>query len=257
MQATLDHRSNDAAISRSAANAPIGDTRLAGTNGYPHSLHVLIVDCDENSRTDLEVLFSSVGIPATGFSSAADLLEAEDLHKAGCIVTEVRLPKLSGLHLQTALANRSEQLPIVFLTKHGDIPMAVAAIKAGAVDFLTKPARDQTVLDSVMLALDIGAKRRARAQSVKLHIDRLGELTKRELQVLCEVVQGRLNKQIAFDLGISEVTVKLHRCSVMRKMRVTSVAELVRAWEALPAELRPSGDATFPGGRNVARSHSK
>src|SRR5262249_34370550 len=125
-----------------------------------------------------------------------------------------------------------------FLTAHGDIPMSVQAMKAGAVDFLTKPVRDQTLLDAIAAAIERDLKQRTRVRVVNQHRSKFALLTRRERQVLREVALGRLNKQIAFDLGISEVTVKLHRGNVMRKMQLASVGELVRVWEALPAEVR-------------------
>ncbi|MFB2603064.1 response regulator transcription factor, partial [Rhizobium phaseoli] len=131
--------------------------------------------------------------------------------------------------------------PIIFLTGHGDIPMTVQAMKAGAVDFLTKPVRDQTLLDAVTAAIAMDAERRVEAAIAKRNIKRLETLTQREREVLHEVARGRLNKQIAFDLGISEVTVKLHRSNVMHKMEAASIGELIRAWETLPAQMRQAG----------------
>jgi FixJ family two-component response regulator len=128
--------------------------------------------------------------------------------------------------------------PIIFLTGHGDIPMSVRALKAGAIDFLTKPVREQTLLDAVSVGIARDTAQRATARIIKQHAERLATLTPRERQVFRAVAHGRLNKQIAFDLGISDITVKLHRSNVMRKMEITSVGELVRAWEALPEHLR-------------------
>jgi FixJ family two-component response regulator len=136
------------------------------------------------------------------------------------------------------LAESGDAKPIVFLTAHGDIPMSVQAMKAGAVDFLTKPVRDQTLLDAIAADIERDIRQRAHARVVKEHLSKLALLTPRECQVLREVALGRLNKQIAFNLGISEITVKLHRGNVMRKMRLTSVGELVRVWEVLPAGVR-------------------
>jgi FixJ family two-component response regulator len=136
------------------------------------------------------------------------------------------------------LAESGDAKPIVFLTAHGDIPMSVQAMKAGAVDFLTKPVRDQTLLDAIAAGIERDIRQRAHARVVKEHLSKLALLTPRECQVLREVALGRLNKQIAFNLGISEITVKLHRGNVMRKMRLTSVGELVRVWEVLPAGVR-------------------
>jgi len=199
---------------------------------------VVIVDDDAGVRTSLQELMQSVGIEAVGFASTRELLEARLPERAGCLVLDVRMPGLSGLDLQHHLAISGNSKPIVFLTGHGDIPMSVQAMKAGAVDFLTKPFRDQTLLDAVTAGIERDVAQRSHAQIVQGHVDRYAALTPRERQVLRAVALGRLNKQIAFDLGISEVTVKLHRSSVMKKMEAASIGELIRAWEALPAELR-------------------
>jgi FixJ family two-component response regulator len=180
----------------------------------------------------------SVGIDATGFGSTRELLEAELPERTGCLVLDIRMPGLSGLDLQHHLAVTGNARPVVFLTGHGDIPMSVQAMKAGAVDFLTKPFRDQTLLDAVAVGIERDIARRAEARIVQRHVDDHAKLTPRERQVLRAVALGRLNKQVAYDLGISEVTVKLHRSSVMKKMKAASIGELIRAWEALPAELR-------------------
>jgi FixJ family two-component response regulator len=145
---------------------------------------------------------------------------------------------LSGLDFQHHLASSGIAKPIVFLTGHGDIPMSVQAMKAGAVDFLTKPVRDQALIDAVMTGIDRDIAQRAAAENVGRHVARYNTLTPRERQVLREVARGRVNKQIAFDLGISEITVKLHRSNLMRKMQAGSVGDIVRSWETLPASLR-------------------
>jgi FixJ family two-component response regulator len=200
--------------------------------------HILILDDDERVRTALQELMLSLGYDATCFGSPRELLDADLPQQPGCLILDVRMPGASGLDLQNHLAAKGDAPPIIFLTGHGDIPMSVKAMKAGAVDFLTKPVRDQTLLDAVSTAIERDIARRREALRVKKHGDRLATLTPRERQVLREVAHGRLNKQIAFDLGISEVTVKLHRGSVMRKMQAASVGELIRAWEALPADMR-------------------
>jgi len=199
---------------------------------------VLIVDDDAAVRTSLEELMLSVGIDARGFGSTRELLDAELPERPGCLVLDVRMPGASGLDLQQHLAATGNAKPIVFLTGHGDIPMTVQAMKAGAVDFLTKPFRDQSLLDAVTAGIERDVARRADAALVKQQSDRYATLTVRERQVLAEVARGRLNKQIAFDLGITEVTVKLHRSAVMKKMRAASIGELIRAWDLLPPELR-------------------
>ena len=148
------------------------------------------------------------------------------------------MPGASGLDLQQHLASNGNTRPIIFLSGHGDIAMTVQAMKAGAVDFLTKPVRDQTLLDAVTAAIEKDISLRTAARHIKQHVDRYAKLTPREREVLREVAKGRLNKQIAFDLGISEITVKLHRGNVTRKMQATSVGQLIRIWELLPAEIR-------------------
>jgi FixJ family two-component response regulator len=205
--------------------------------------HVLVVDDDISVREALQGLFESVGLDATCFASARELLEAEIPQRPGCLILDVRLPGASGLDLQQRLAARDDMPPIVFLTGYGDIPMSVNAMKAGAVDFLTKPVRDQTLLDAVAVAIERDIARRREALCVRQHTERLARLTPREHEVFREVARGRLNKQIAFDLGISEVTVKLHRGNLMRKMEAISVGELIRAWEALPAHIREARTA--------------
>lgn len=202
---------------------------------------VVIVDDDAAVRTSIEELMLSVGIDAAGFGSARELLEAKLPERPGCMVLDVRMPGSSGLDLQQHLAAAGNAKPIIFLTGHGDIPMSVQAMKAGAIDFLTKPVRDQSLLDAVTLGIERDLAQRADAQVTKLQADRYGTLSPRERQVLRQVAQGRLNKQIAFDLGISEVTVKLHRSSVMRKMVANTVGELIRAWDLLPEHLRHEG----------------
>ncbi|GLS22942.1 DNA-binding response regulator [Labrys miyagiensis] len=204
---------------------------------------VILVDDDDSIREALHELTLSAGLDAISFASTRDLLEAELPDRPGCVVSDVRMPGLSGLDLQCRLAESGDAKPIVFLTAHGDIPMSVQAMKAGAVDFLTKPVRDQILLDAIAVGIERDIKQRAHSRFVKEQLGKLALLTPRERQVLREVAVGRLNKQIAFDLGISEITVKLHRSNVMRKMELTSVGELVRVWEALPADVREGGEA--------------
>ncbi|WP_035614240.1 response regulator transcription factor [Hyphomonas johnsonii] len=211
---------------------------MAVTKAEKERAHVVIVDDDEEVRTALRELILSVGLDATCFASTRDLLAADLPRRPGCMILDVRMPGSSGLDLQNLLAAKGDAPPIIFLTGHGDIPMSVTAMKAGAVDFLTKPVRDQTLLDAVTAAIEMDIASRQTHQIMQKHIDRLETLTPRERQVLREVALGRLNKQIAFDFGISEVTVKLHRSNVMRKMEATSVGDLIRAWESLPPDLR-------------------
>lgn len=204
---------------------------------------VLIVDDDVEVRTAIGELMESVGIEAATYGSTRELLDTPLPDRAGCLILDVRMPGSSGLDLQQQLAAAGVTKPIVFLTGYGDIPMSVQAMKAGAIDFLTKPVRDQTLLDAVVAGIEQDKAQRASARVVQFHVDRYATLTPRESQVMREVARGRLNKQIAYDLGISEITVKLHRSNVMKKMQATSVGELVRAWEKLPAPLRETGAA--------------
>ena len=205
---------------------------------------VVIVDDHASVREGLSELILSAGLEPICFASTRELLDADILDSPGCLIVDVRMPGASGLDLQRHLAQNGNPMPIIFLTGHGDIPMTVQAMKAGAVDFLTKPVRDQTLLDAVVAGIAMDAARRAEAVVVKRNVKRLGTLTPRERQVLREVAHGRLNKQIAFDLGISEITIKLHRSSVMRKMEATSIGELIRAWETLPAPMRDAAPTT-------------
>jgi FixJ family two-component response regulator len=218
-------------------------SQVTGSRAEPDRPLVILVDDDDRLREGLHELMLSVGLDAMSFASTHELLEAELPDRPACLVVDVRMPGVSGLDLQHQLVQSGDAKPIVFLTAHGDIPMSVQAMKAGAVDFLTKPVRDQTLLDAVAAGIERDISRRAHARVVKEHLRKVALLTPRERQVLREVARGRLNKQIAFDLGISEITVKLHRSNVMRKMQLSSVGELVRAWEALPTGVRERTEA--------------
>jgi FixJ family two-component response regulator len=199
---------------------------------------VIIVDDDPSVREALSELVASAGFVTMSFASTRELLEADVLDRPGCLILDVRMPGASGLDLQHHLAQTGNPKPIVFLTGHGDIPMTVQAMRAGAVDFLTKPVRDQTLLDAVSAGIAIDVARRREAIALRRNIERFEKLTRRERDVLQGVADGRLNKQIAFDLGISEVTVKMHRSNAMRKMALKSLGDLVRMWETLPASMR-------------------
>ncbi len=227
----------DRSVSRNAVLSPTRDRA-----GEQQPL-VIIVDDDASVREALSELMQSAGFVTISFSSTHALLEAGALDQPGCLILDVRMPGFSGLDLQSHLTTNGNPKPIIFLTAHGDIPMTVQAMKAGAVDFLTKPVRDQTLLDAVNAAIALDAARRAEAAKIKGCVERLQTLTPREREVMCEVARGRLNKQIAFDLGISEVTVKLHRGNLMRKMEVASLGELIRAWEAVPVGMRMANAA--------------
>ena len=208
---------------------------------------VIIVDDDASVREAVSELILSAGLRPVCFASTRELLDTDLVDSPGCLILDVRMPGASGLDLQHHLAQRGNPKPIIFLTGHGDIPMTVQAMKAGAVDFLTKPARDQTLLDAVIAGIAIDAAQRAEAVVVKRNAELFAALTPRERQVLREVARGRLNKQIAFDLGISEITVKLHRGNVMRKMGAASIGELIRAWEMLPTSVRDEGAGRASG----------
>lgn len=192
---------------------------------------VIIVDDDEDMRLALEELMISVGLDPICFSSTRDLLAAELPDRPGCLILDVRMPGTSGLDLQRHFASSGNAKPIVFLTAHGDIPMTVQAMKAGAIDFLTKPHRDQALLDAIAVGIKADTAQRASRRLSEQHAERLRSLTAREHQVLRQLIEGNLNKQIAFNLGISEVTVKLHRRNLMRKVKATSIADLVRTWQ--------------------------
>jgi len=201
------------------------------TSGSPV---VMIVDDDPSVREGLAELMLSAGYNPMTFASTRELLEADVLGRPGCLVLDVRMPGASGLDLQQQLTINGNPKPVIFLTGHGDIPMSVQAMKAGAVDFLTKPVRDQTLLDAVAAAIARDAAQVAEADATRRNIERLNTLTPREREVIAAAARGRLNKQIAYDLGISEVTVKLHRSNAMRKLQLSSVGALVRLWESLP-----------------------
>jgi len=200
----------------------------------------ILVDDDVAVCEAIGDLLNSVGVDTIAFSSSDELLEAELPDRPGCMVLDVRMPGLSGLDLQHRLAERCVTTPIVFLTGHGDIAMSVQAMKGGAIDFLTKPVRDQTLLDAVSRAIATDVDRRRAASETRRNVELYQSLTPRERQVFRAVVKGMLNKQIAFDLSISEVTVKLHRSSMMRKMQAHVTAQLFSAWQSLPDELRMS-----------------
>lgn len=189
---------------------------------------VFIVDDDISVREALKNLFRSVGLRVEMFGTAQEFLSSRRSDAPGCLVLDVRLPGLSGLDLQRKLAEANIEIPIIFITAHGDIEMSVRAMKAGAVEFLTKPFRDQDLLDAVQQAIDRDRSARTqRAETAELR-RRYELLSSREQEVMALVVRGLLNKQIAGELGISEATVKLHRGQVIQKMRAGSLADLVR-----------------------------
>jgi len=210
------------------------------TDGDAHSESiVLVIDDDASMRSALKDLFESVRLQVIPFASAAEFLLYKIPDKSCCIVLDVRMPEMSGLKLQEELANAGIQVPIVFLTAHGDTEVAVAAMKAGAVDFLIKPFRTYALLDAVFAALGRDRVRRNQQEALLTLRERFSALTPREKEVLLLVAVGRLNKQIALDLAISETMVKVHRANGLRKMHANSVAELVRMTDGLDASPCP------------------
>ena len=203
------------------------------TSPSPLPPTVVIVDDEAAVRESLDSLLRSVGLRTLLFASPAELLQASLPDSPGCLVLDVRLPGISGLDFQDQLAKNGIERPIVFMTGHGDIPMSVRAMKAGAVDFLSKPFRDQDMLDAVSTAIERDTARRSQAASLDGVRSKYDTLTAREREVLALVVSGLMNKQVAGELGLSEITVKIHRGNVMRKMGVRSLADLVRSAEAL------------------------
>lgn len=193
------------------------------------SATVFIVDDDEAVRDSLALLISSVGLSVSTFSSANEFVESYDPAARGCLILDVRLPGMSGLELQQKLSDSGADLPIVFITGHGDVPMAVRAMRRGAVDFLQKPFSDQDLLDRVQQALAEQSARREEVESKATIARRIASLTPREHQVMEQVVAGHANKVIANRLGMSQRTVEVHRAHIMRKMEADSLAQLVRA----------------------------
>jgi len=196
---------------------------------------VFVIDDDPSIREAITNLIRSVGMSVQAFGSAKDFMASSRPNAPACLVLDVRMPGLSGLELQRELTDAGISIPIIFITGHGDIPMSVRAMKAGAVEFLTKPFRDQDLLDAIEQAIDRDRELRKQQAGIADLRDRFERLTPREREVMELVVAGLLNKQIAVRLGISEITVKLHRHQVMEKMKADSLADLVRMSEKLSA----------------------
>jgi len=194
---------------------------------------VFVVDDDAPVRESLKNLISSVGLRAELFASTQEFLRSKRPDVPSCLVLDVRLPGLSGLDLQKRITEAGMEIPIIFITGHGDIPMSVRAMKAGAVEFLTKPFRDQDLLDAIQLALERDRKAREQRAAIEDLRRRFASLTAREREVMARVVAGLLNKQIGGELGTSETTVKIHRHQVMEKMGAGSLPELVRMADRL------------------------
>jgi FixJ family two-component response regulator len=194
---------------------------------------VLVVDDDTSLRESVGRLLRSVGMNARLFASISAFLDSDPPDGPACLVLDVRFPGQSGLDLQRELAAADRALPIVFVTGHGDIPMSVHAMKSGAIEFLTKPFRDQDLLDAITLGLSRDRERRENAMALAALRERFGTLSPREREIVIEVARGRLSKQIAGDIGIAEATVKVHRSRAMRKMNVRSLPELGRIADRL------------------------
>jgi FixJ family two-component response regulator len=189
---------------------------------------VFVIDDDVSMRTAVKNLIRSVGLDVEAFASPQEFLQFKRPEAPSCLVLDVRLPDMSGLDFQKELIKASIHLPVIFITAHGDIPMSVRAMKAGAVEFLTKPFRDQDLLDAIQLSLKRDLMRQQQENEITQLKARLGTLTTRERELLGLVISGKPNKQIADAIGTSEVTVKVHRANLMRKMHAESLADLVR-----------------------------
>ena len=199
---------------------------------------VHVVDDDASLRGALEALFETVGLETQTYGAAADFLTASLPDRPGCVIVDIRLPDMNGLEFQAQLTRMGVQLPVVVITGYGDIPMSVRAMKTGAVDFLTKPFRDQDMLDAVTAAIERDRQRRKVDGNVSQLQRRFGTLTPREQEVMLLVAAGKMNKQVAGDLRIAEITVKIHRGAAMRKMNARTLADLVRMAEKSSSQSR-------------------
>jgi FixJ family two-component response regulator len=194
---------------------------------------VLIIDDDSRVRESLGRLLSSVGLKVEVFASIPDFLKADRPNGPTCLVLDVRLPGQGGLDFQRELAASNIHIPIIFITGYGDIPMSVQAMKGGAIEFLTKPFRDQELIDAIQIGLERDSARLVNEKTLATLRERFASLSPREREIMLQVVKGRLNKQIAGDIGISEATVKVHRSNLMRKLNVRSLPELGRMADKL------------------------
>jgi FixJ family two-component response regulator len=194
---------------------------------------VHVIDDDVSPREALSLLFPSIGLDVRTYASVQEFLNSGAHDRPGCILLDVRLPGISGLDFQSRRDEFGVHLPIVLMTGHGDVPMSVRAMKGGAVDFLSKPFRDQDVIDAVMAAIELDRERRAAESATAGIRDRYASLSPREQQVMTLVTAGKISKQVAFDLGLSEITVKTYRCAMMQKMGARTFADLVRMADAL------------------------
>jgi two-component system, LuxR family, response regulator FixJ len=207
---------------------------------------VYLVDDDDAIRDSLGLLLRSVGLECAVYASALEFLEAYDSERHSCLVADIRMPGLSGLELQQRLNEQHSDIPIIFITGHGDVPMAVNAMKSGAADFIQKPFRDQDLIDRIHKALAQDQEHRVWRSEERSIRERIASLTPREVEVMQRVVRGQANKVIAMDLGVSQRTVELHRARVMRKLKMRSLAELVSAVGKLGDEAHTGGSATAP-----------
>ena len=217
----------------------MSDPPISRRNANAAAAVVHVIDDDPSMRDALTNLFRSVRLGVTTFASAKEFLQGQLPAVPSCLVLDVRMPGLSGLDLQAELTKAHVHVPIVLITGHGDIPMSVRAMKAGAVDFLSKPFRDQDLLDAVAIAIERDRKRRQSEESIASLRDLFEALTPRERQIMARVTAGLMNKRIAAEIGLSEITVKIYRGQVMKKMGARSLADLVRMAEALGIRKEP------------------
>ena len=213
-----------------------GRTTLPRSAASPEEPIVYVVDDDASVREALRNLFRSVGLRVEVFGSAPEFLQGKLADVASCLILDIRLPRQSGLDFQNDLAKAGIHIPIIFMTGHGDIPMTVRAMKAGAVDFLTKPFRDQDMLDAVTAAIERDRNSRNEARILSHLHAHFATLSAREREVMALVTAGLMNKQIAAEIGIAEITVKIHRGNIMRKMAAKSLADLVKMAQALDTQ---------------------